>query len=138
MAEAMTPARGVSNSSLELRRRAAAAQRRARLLIETAQRLTGERGCGQLESESAAASLDRRRQLLLSHWPYARLAARLDTLPTIEQAKGVIMAQSNCTATEAFAILRRASQRSNVPVRELAARIVASAAKAPPEYGTAE
>lgn len=46
----------------------------------------------------------------------------------IEQAKGIIMAQSGCGEAEAFDMLRRASQRSNVPVRELAARIVAQTA----------
>jgi len=59
---------------------------------------------------------------------HARLLARLDTMPVIEQAKGIIMAQSRCTETEAFDRLRRASQHTNVPVRDLAAQIVATAA----------
>ncbi|HEY7277709.1 MAG TPA: ANTAR domain-containing protein [Trebonia sp.] len=59
---------------------------------------------------------------------YARLLARLETMPVIEQAKGIIMAQSRCGEAEAFDMLRRASQRSNVPVRDLAARMVAKAA----------
>lgn len=63
---------------------------------------------------------------------YARLLARLETMPVIEQAKGIIMAQSRCGEAEAFDILRRASQRSNVPVRDLAARIVAGAAGTAP------
>ncbi len=61
---------------------------------------------------------------------YAHLLARLETMPVIEQAKGIIMAQSRCGEAEAFDVLRRASQRSNVPVRDLAARIVAMAAAA--------
>jgi hypothetical protein len=65
---------------------------------------------------------------LLHRSEYARLLARLDTMPVVEQAKGIIMAQSRCDETEAFDLLRRASQRSNVPVRDLAAQIVASAA----------
>ena len=68
------------------------------------------------------------RQDLLQRSEYARMAARLQTLPVIEQAKGIIMAQSHCGAAEAFDTLRRASQRSNIPVRELAARLVANAA----------
>ena len=68
---------------------------------------------------------------MLVRSPYARLLARLETMPVIEQAKGVIMAQSRCGDAEAFDILRRASQRSNVPVRELALRIVASTAGVP-------
>jgi AmiR/NasT family two-component response regulator len=62
---------------------------------------------------------------------YARLLARLDTMPVIEQAKGIIMAQSRCGEAEAFDRLRRASQHTNVPVRDLAARIVAQAARRP-------
>lgn len=54
----------------------------------------------------------------------ARLAARLETQPVIEQAKGIIMARSRCTPEEAFEILRRASQRSNVAVRDLSRQIV--------------
>jgi hypothetical protein len=62
-----------------------------------------------------------------------RLLARLETMPVIEQAKGIIMAQSRCGEAEAFDMLRRASQRSNIPVRDLAARVVAEAAgTAPP------
>lgn len=56
------------------------------------------------------------------------MLARLDTMPVTEQAKGVIMAQSRCTETEVFDRLRRASQHTNVPVRDLAAQIVATAA----------
>jgi dihydrodipicolinate synthase/N-acetylneuraminate lyase len=42
----------------------------------------------------------------------------------IEQAKGIIMAQNGCWPEEAFDLLRRASQRANVKVRELAVQIV--------------
>ena len=63
---------------------------------------------------------------------YARLLARLETMPVIEQAKGIIMAQSRCGEAEAFGMLRQASQRSNIPVRDLAARIVATAASTAP------
>ena len=50
-------------------------------------------------------------------------AARLDTMPVIEQAKGMLIAQYGCGPDEAFDLLRRASQRFNVPVRVLAARL---------------
>jgi hypothetical protein len=50
--------------------------------------------------------------------------AELDTMPVIEQAKGILMAQHGCGPEEAFDLLRRASQRFNVPVRVLAARLV--------------
>jgi len=50
-------------------------------------------------------------------------AAELDSMPVIEQAKGILMAQHGCGPEEAFDLLRRASQRFNVPVRVLAARL---------------
>ena len=62
---------------------------------------------------------------LMQRSEHARLLARLETMPVIEQAKGIIMAQSHCGDAQAFDLLRRASQRTNVPVRELAAQIVA-------------
>ena len=64
---------------------------------------------------------------LLHTAAYARLLARLHTMPVIEQAKGILMAQSRCSADEAFAMLRAASQRSNVKVRDLAEEIVGRA-----------
>jgi hypothetical protein len=55
---------------------------------------------------------------------FARLQARLESLPVIEQAKGVLMARTGCQPDEAFDILRRASQRTNVKVRDLAQDVV--------------
>jgi AmiR/NasT family two-component response regulator len=51
-------------------------------------------------------------------------AAQLGTVPVIEQAKGILMARQGCGPEEAFDLLRRASQRFNVPARVLAARLV--------------
>ena len=45
-------------------------------------------------------------------------------MPVIEQAKGILMAQHGCGPEEAFDLLRQGSQRFNVPVRVLAARLV--------------
>ena len=50
-------------------------------------------------------------------------AAELDSMPVIEQAKGILMAQHGCGPEEAFDLLRRGSQRFNVPVRVLAVRL---------------
>src|SRR5215472_4491071 len=50
--------------------------------------------------------------------------AQLGATPVIEQAKGILMAQRGCGPEEAFDLLRRASQRFNVPVRVLAAQLV--------------
>ena len=61
--------------------------------------------------------------------PLARLRAQFASMAVIEQAKGVLIAQRGCDPDEAFNLLRRASQRSNIPVRDLAARIVRNAQK---------
>lgn len=68
----------------------------------------------------------RGRREMLHRSEYFRLLARLETMPVIEQAKGILMAQQGCGADEAFDLLRRASQRSNVPVRQLAKLIVSN------------
>jgi hypothetical protein len=69
-------------------------------------------------------------QELLTVSPLSRLRARLVTMPVIEQAKGVLISQQGCDADEAFELLRRASQRSNVPVRVLAEQIMRAARQA--------
>src|SRR5215471_15323141 len=68
---------------------------------------------------------------------YARLQARLETMPVIEQAKGILMAQYRCLPDEAFELLRRASQRANIKVSVLAAQIVEQVASPTPD-GSAE
>ena len=63
-------------------------------------------------------------QELLASSPLARLRAQAATMPVIEQAKGILMAMHGCSEDEAFDLLRRASQRSNTPVRVLAEQII--------------
>ena len=70
------------------------------------------------------------RREVLQRSIHLRLLAQLETMPVIEQAKGILMVQSGCSEAEAFDLLRRASQRSNTPVRELAAQLVASTVRA--------
>jgi GAF domain-containing protein len=55
------------------------------------------------------------------------LQATIASRAVIEQAKGILMAQSNCDADTAFDILRRASQRQNIKLRDIAHGIVANA-----------
>jgi hypothetical protein len=102
-------------------------QRTKRVLTETqaAQRASAEARCQRRSSRTG--------QDLLQQFDYARMLARLETMPVIEQAKGIIMAQSHCGTAQAFDMLRRASQRSNVPVRELAAQIVAQTGQVTPK-----
>ena len=64
-----------------------------------------------------------------AYWTAFDLGQQLDeamrTRAVIEQAKGMLMARSPAlTADEAFDVLRRASQRENVKLRTIAARLV--------------
>ena len=56
----------------------------------------------------------------------AQLRVALTTRGVIDQAKGILMAQTGCTADAAFEMLRDASMRDNRKLNEVAARIVAS------------
>ena len=53
-----------------------------------------------------------------------QLEAKADTRDVIGMAKGMIMARQEVSDDDAFDILRRASQRANVKLREMADRIV--------------
>ncbi|MET8556556.1 GAF and ANTAR domain-containing protein [Streptomyces sp. NPDC004959] len=65
----------------------------------------------------------------------ADLQAALRSRTVIDQAMGVIMGQQRCTAEEAFAYLRLASQNRNVKLRDLCARLVESVSGTPPQEG---
>ena len=88
-----------------------------------------------LSETRAEIQAGRDQRQILHDSAYARLSARLESLPVIEQAKGVLIAQTGCEPDEAFSLLRAASQRANVKVRDLAVAIVqrASAGGAKPE-----
>jgi hypothetical protein len=87
-----------------------------------------EASCTKMQIVRQRISAGRSRRELLHASAYARLQARLDSMPVIEQAKGILMAQTGCGAEQAFDMLRQASQRSNVKVRDLADDIVGRAA----------
>ena len=87
-----------------------------------------EDSCSRLQATREQVISGRSRRERLHESAYARLEARLETMPVIEQAKGILMAQTGCTAEQAFDMLRRASQRANVKVRDLAREIVCRAA----------
>lgn len=59
--------------------------------------------------------------------------AALGSRSVIDQALGILMAQQRCTASEAFELLRRASQRRNRKLREVAADLVTAVTGRPPE-----
>jgi GAF domain-containing protein len=56
----------------------------------------------------------------------SQLLEALETRDLIGQAKGILMAREHCDAGAAFDILRRASQRTNRKLRDIAASLVAS------------
>ncbi len=62
-----------------------------------------------------------------------QLQASLASRAVIDQSLGIIMAQQRCTAVEAFAIMRSASQNRNIKVREIAEQIVTSITGQPPQ-----
>ncbi len=114
------------DTGLTLTERAAAARS---VLADNAERLAATAERLRTTRSSLASGRSRREQLHES--AYARLRAQLETMPVIEQAKGILIAQTGCSPDEAFAMLRQASQRSNVRVSELAAGIVDRAVTRP-------
>ena len=92
------------------------------VLTESVRQLAAVRATLRDTQEQLATGRTRRQRLRES--AFARMEAQLDTMPVIEQAKGVLIAQTGCDPDAAFDMLRKASQRSNVRVSELAAVIV--------------
>lgn len=63
----------------------------------------------------------------------SQLQASLASRAVIDQAIGVIMGQERCTAADAFAILRAASQNRNIKLRQVAEQIVIGVTGSPPQ-----
>jgi GAF domain-containing protein len=61
----------------------------------------------------------------------SQLREALCSRDVIGQAKGILMERRKLTADEAFEVLRRTSQRLNIKLRDLAARITATGAEPP-------
>jgi AmiR/NasT family two-component response regulator len=61
-----------------------------------------------------------------------QLREAIESRDVIGQAKGILMAREGCTADAAFDVLRRASQRENMKLRDIAARLAASHLAAQP------
>jgi GAF domain-containing protein len=65
-----------------------------------------------------------------AYWEARQLSERLriaaESRPTIEQAKGILIAAQRCGPDQAFEILVEASQRENRKLRDIARRIVRS------------
>ena len=104
----------------------------ARLEFETQARRF-EDVMARLQATMDRHELGRPQRERLQYSAFARLQAKLDTMPVIEQAKGILMAQNRCGPEEAYELLRRASQRANVKVSVLAAQIVEQTASQKPQ-----
>jgi GAF domain-containing protein len=79
-----------------------------------------------LLSQQAAAVLANAVAFATATTLIEQLRDALETRDLIGQAKGILMAREQCDANAAFDILRRASQRTNRKLRDLAADLVAS------------
>ncbi len=75
----------------------------------------------------AAVALGNARLFTSSAGLAAGLSQALETRGVIERAKGLLMAEQRCGADTAFDLLRRASQRENRKLHDVAARIAADA-----------
>ena len=85
------------------------------------------------ENASGALSLAMR---LASHAALIeQLRSSLSSRTVIDQALGIIMAREQCNQARAFAILRSASQNSNVKLRDIAGAVVTSVTGEPPQPG---
>jgi ANTAR domain len=112
----------IINQARSARSRAARERRRAEYAQQHAATLVQQSATLLLAAEQTRLHVTRKE--LLGRSECSRSWARMETRPMIEQAKRILMAQCECGPEAAFDMLRRASQRSNVPVRKLAARIV--------------
>jgi AmiR/NasT family two-component response regulator len=72
---------------------------------------------------------DQTEELAALHRENDQLRSALTSRATIDQAKGVLMAEHGCSPEEAFDRLVTMSQDSNVPLREVARALVYQAAK---------
>jgi GAF domain-containing protein len=79
----------------------------------------------------AAVALANARVLDTSRRLVAQIEEAMVSRSVIEQAKGILMVERHCDDTAAFDLLRTASQRENVKLREVARRLVHSTAPHP-------
>lgn len=96
------------------------------LYARTTNGFTGEDEAIGLDLATAAAALMANSE---AYWGATQLSEQLSeamkSRAIIEQAKGMLMAQSrDLTPDDAFEVLRKASQRENVKLREIAQRLV--------------
>jgi hypothetical protein len=84
-------------------------------------------------AENASGALALATRLASDATLIEQLRSSLTSRTVIDQALGIIMAREECTQTRAFAILRTASQNSNIKLRDVATAIVTSVTGEPPQ-----
>jgi GAF domain-containing protein len=89
----------------------------------------GAVAAGQLLASYAAVAVHNAQAFTEASALAADLAKAMQSRAVIEQAKGIIMNERRCTADEAFTLLTRVSQQANIKLRDIAAEMVARAAK---------
>jgi hypothetical protein len=130
MSPALSDLAALAERTAAERARALASAARARAALTDSRRLQVD--SARLRLRRYALLVAARRAVppgvLASHAEQAGAIAAMGSRAVIEQAKGVIVATSACTAEEAFAVLRTKSQRTNRKVRDVAADVVRRAA----------
>lgn len=86
-----------------------------------------EAGVGTIFAEHASVAIANAQAYWGAFELSQQLSEAMKSRATIEQAKGVLMAAQGCGPDEAFDTLRRASQRSNRKLRDIATEVVANA-----------
>ena len=94
-----------------------------------ANRRTRAEALGAEASRSLRLALRITDQVELTHHLETAMASR----SVIDQAIGIIMGQNRCPATDAFEILRAASNHRNIKLRDVATEIVTRISGAPPD-----
>jgi GAF domain-containing protein len=79
-----------------------------------------------LYTTAAAAAIANTRRYAQARSLAAQLAQALDSRAVIDQARGILMATHGIDAQQAFELLAKESQNTNVKLREVAARLVES------------
>jgi hypothetical protein len=117
-----------SSNWLALAERAERARSQARTTCETYQNVVSRTGAvhpgGSTGHRKATAAEAAKALIMELEQKVDGLNKRLESQAPVEQAKGIIMAQTHCDADQAFEILRRASQRSNTKLRLLAEDLI--------------
>jgi PAS domain S-box-containing protein len=89
------------------------------------------RQAGELLVQNVAAAIFNAEVYRESRQLVGHLSTALESRGIIDQAKGILMATQRCSADEAFDLLRRASQRENRKLRDIALEIVERATHRP-------